>query len=195
VSSDDYELDDDPLRVDLAVVSHFLTTEAYWGRWRGRAEIERQLATAWRVVGAYERTTGAMVGFARAVSDGVAVGYLADVFVQQAHRGRGVGDRLVRAMVDSGPATMRWMLHTADAHDLYARHGFQPPDGTYLERPARLREESRHLTARRSPMTFSSAVVGYGELQIRQSTQVEPSATGCPHEAEQDQIAGRAAGD
>jgi hypothetical protein len=32
---------------------------------------------------------------------------------------------------------MRWMLHTADAHDLYARHGFRPPDDTCLERPAR----------------------------------------------------------
>jgi GNAT superfamily N-acetyltransferase len=137
VSTDDYELDDDAQRVDRAVVSQFLTTEAYWGRWRGRVEIERQMDTAWRVIGAYERSTGAMVGFARAVSDGVAVAYLADLFVVQAHRGRGVGDRLVRAMVDDGPgATMRWMLHTADAHDLYARHGFLPPDKTYLERPA-----------------------------------------------------------
>ena len=47
------------------------------------------------------------------------------------------GARLVLAMIDDGPgATMRWMLHTADAHDLYARYGFQPPDSTYLERPA-----------------------------------------------------------
>jgi GNAT superfamily N-acetyltransferase len=139
VSSDDYELDDDPARVDRTVVTDFLTTEAYWSRWRGHAEIEHQLDNAWRVIGAYERTTGAMVGFARAVSDGVAVGYLADVFVLRAHRGRGVGKRLVAAMVDHGPgATMRWMLHTADAHDLYARHGFRPPDDTYLERPALL---------------------------------------------------------
>lgn len=138
MNSDDYELDDDLQRVDRAVVTEFLTTEAYWGRWRGQAEIERQLDAAWRVVGAYERASGAMVGFARAVSDGVAIGYLADVFVVRTHRGRGVGESLVRAMVDDGPgATMRWMLHTADAHDLYARYGFGPPDSTYLERPAR----------------------------------------------------------
>ena len=90
------------------------------------------------VIGAYERSTGAMIGFARAVSDGVSVAYLADVFVLRAHRGRGIGDRLVRAMIDDGPgATMRWMLHTADAHDFYAPHGFLPPDNTYLERPAK----------------------------------------------------------
>jgi GNAT superfamily N-acetyltransferase len=79
-----------------------------------------------------------MVGFARAFSDGVAAAYLADVFVLRPHRGHGVGARLVLAMIDDGPgATMRWMLHTADAHDLYARYGFQPPDSTYLERPAK----------------------------------------------------------
>jgi GNAT superfamily N-acetyltransferase len=140
VGAERYEFDDDPARVDRAVVCEFLTTEAYWGSWRGRAEIERQLDTAWRVIGAYERSTGAMVGFGRAVSDHVALAYLADVFVLRDHRGRGVGDRLVRAMVEEGPgAAMRWMLHTADAHDLYARYGFRPPDTTYLERPARAR--------------------------------------------------------
>jgi GNAT superfamily N-acetyltransferase len=138
MSIDDYELDDDPLRVDRAVVTRFLTTEAYWGRWRRREEIERQLDAAWRVLGAYQRSTGEMVGFARAFSDGVAAAYLADVFVLRPHRGHGVGARLVLAMIDDGPgATMRWMLHTADAHDLYARCGFQPPDSTYLERPAK----------------------------------------------------------
>jgi GNAT superfamily N-acetyltransferase len=135
---DDYEFDDDPLRIDRAVVIEFLTTEAYWARWRGGREIERQLDTAWRVVGAYERSTGGMVGFARAVSDGVALAYLADLFVLRAHRGRGLGDRLVGAMIDDGPGgQMRWMLHTADAHALYGRYGFRAPDDTYLERPAR----------------------------------------------------------
>ena len=39
-------------------------------------------------------------------------------------------------MIDDGPgAEFRWMLHTADAHGLYARYGFGPPDPTYLERP------------------------------------------------------------
>ena len=137
VTDDKYELDDDPRRVDRDVVTEFLTTEAYWGRWRGRAEIDRQLDSAWRVIGAYERSTATMVGFARAVSDGVSLAYLADVFVLRAHRGRGLGARLVQAMIDDGlGAKMRWMLHTADAHDLYARYGFGPPDSTYLERPA-----------------------------------------------------------
>lgn len=133
-----YELDDDPGRVDRAVVWEFLSQEAYWGRWRDRSIVERQIDGAWRVVGAYARRSGAMVGFARAVSDGVALAYLADVFVVPAHRGRGLGSALVAAMVEAGPgADFRWMLHTADAHGLYGRYGFASPDQTYLERPAR----------------------------------------------------------
>jgi ribosomal protein S18 acetylase RimI-like enzyme len=132
----DYEFDDDPARVDRDVVWAYLSTEAYWGRWRDRPVVERQIDGAWRVVGAYQ-TGGAMIGFARAVSDGVAPAYLADVFVLPAHRGYGVGSALVAAMIEDGPgAGFRWMLHTVDAHSLYARYRFAVPDSTNLERPA-----------------------------------------------------------
>jgi GNAT superfamily N-acetyltransferase len=131
-----YELDDDPARIDRDVVWAFLSTAAYWGRWRGRADVERHIDGAWRIVGAYDGD--GMVGFARAISDGLSLAYLADVFVLPAHRGRGVGTGLVTAMIEDGPgARFRWMLHTADAHALYARFGFAAPDHTYLERPSR----------------------------------------------------------
>ena len=136
----DYELDDDPGRIDAEAAVAFLTTEAYWGRWRGAQDIKRQLGEAWRVVGAYDRT-GAMVGFARASGDrGTA--YLADVFVLPAHRGAGLGKAIVRMMIEESPgAGGRWMLHTSDAHGLYRQFGFGAPSGRYLERPAR--EETR----------------------------------------------------
>jgi GNAT superfamily N-acetyltransferase len=128
------EVDDDRARVDLDVLWRFLSTEAYWGRWRTRADVERQLQTAWRVVGAYSGDE--MVGFARAVSDGVAIAYLADVFVVSGHRGRGLGRRLVAAMIEDSPGRdFRWLLHTNDAHTLYADFGFAAPDDTFLERP------------------------------------------------------------
>ena len=129
-----YELDDDPQRVDASAAADFLTTQAYWARWRGPEVIYRQIAGAWRVVGAYDQC-GAMVGFARAFSD-EATAYLADVYVLPQHRGAGLGKAIVRLMIDDGPGPhLRWMLHTLDAHDLYRRFGFAPPDDRYLERP------------------------------------------------------------
>jgi RimJ/RimL family protein N-acetyltransferase len=131
----EYELDDDPGRVDAGAAVEFLTTQAYWGRWRGAGDITRQIAGAWRVVGAYDRA-GAMVGFARAFGDGGSA-YLADVYVLPAHRGAGLGQAIVRAMIEDGPgAGWRWMLHTDDAHGLYRRFGFAKPGHRYLERAA-----------------------------------------------------------
>ena len=137
-TSGGYELDDDASRVDRDAVWAFLSTQAYWNRGRTRVQFEAQLASAWRIVGVYETATGRQVGFARAVSDGVAFDYLADVFILPGVRGAGLGKELVATMIDRGPgANFRWTLHTADAHDLYRKFGFVDPDARYMERPYR----------------------------------------------------------
>jgi len=137
------ELSDDLARIDRDVLWDFLSREAYWARWRSRDDVERQLASAWRVVGAYDRNSGAMLGFARAISDGVSLAYLADVFVLPAGRGRGIGKALVHFMIDEGPgADFRWMLHTLDAHGLYRQFGFDAPNASYLERSSRRRSDA-----------------------------------------------------
>ena len=134
-TSEGYEFDDDASRVDTDTVWEFLS-QAYWNRGRTRPQFETQLASAWRVVGVYAADTGRQVGFARAVSDGVAFAYLADVFILPAARGAGLGKELVAAMIDRGPgAGFRWTLHTADAHGLYRKFGFAEPDDRYMERP------------------------------------------------------------
>ncbi len=85
-----------------------------------------------------------MVGFARAVSDGLQLAYLADVFVLAGHRGRGLGRRLVEEMIEAGPgAGFRWLLHTADAHGLYERLGFTSAPETLMERPGAQRPPTR----------------------------------------------------
>jgi GNAT superfamily N-acetyltransferase len=130
-----YAIDDDAALVDRDAAWRFLSTEAYWGRWRPREVLDAQIASAWRVVGVYT-ARGEMVGFARAFSDGAATAYLADVYVLPEHRGQGLATAVLRLMIDDGPgADFRWMLHTSDAHRLYQKAGFGPPDASYLERP------------------------------------------------------------
>ncbi|MCU1586347.1 MAG: N-acetyltransferase [Microbacteriaceae bacterium] len=133
-----YQVDDDLGRIDRDAVWRFLSTDAYWEKWRTREEVERQIDGAWRVVGAYAERSGELVGFARAVSDGVAFAYLADVFVLAEHRGHGVGKMLVKTMIDDGPgAGFRWTLDTRDAHGLYRQFGFAEPDSRALVRHRR----------------------------------------------------------
>ena len=121
-----YEVDDDRARIDIDAVHGYIGGESYWGRGRPREKVVRTVAGSARVVGLYHR--GAQVGFARAVSDGVTIAYLADVYVLPAHRGRGLGLALVRETIegggDAGLQGLHWMLHTADAQGLYAKLGF-----------------------------------------------------------------------
>src|SRR5262249_38181065 len=132
---DGYELDDDPARIDLAEVHRFLSDESYWAAGRPYAVQERLVNEARRVVGLYR--DGAQVGFCRATGDGVGLVYLADGYVLHEHRGRGLGVELVREMIDNGPyASVRWILHTADAHELYAKFGFGVPGERTMERQA-----------------------------------------------------------
>lgn len=131
---DGIELDDDRARVDVEAVHRFLSTEAYWAIGRPRATVARLVAESARVVGLY--ADDRQIGFARTVSDGTAIAYLADVYVLPEWRGRGLGAELVRASVDEGPyAGVRWVLHTTDAHDLYRRFGFGDPSERVMERP------------------------------------------------------------
>ena len=133
---DGYELDDDPARIDRAAVHRYLSEESYWARGRTRHVVDALVESASRVVGLYH--DGRQVGFSRTVSDGHVVSYLADVYVLEAHRGKGLGVELVQFSVDEGPyASTKWALHTADAHGLYERFGFAEPPPTAMERKSR----------------------------------------------------------
>ena len=134
---DGYELDDDPGRIDLDAVHRYLSEEAYWSKGRARETQADMNARAARLVGLYHE--GRQVGFARtAVVPGMEVAYLYDVYVLADHRGRGLGEELVRETVERGPYTdYRWLLDTRDAHALYARFGFGPPSERLMERRRR----------------------------------------------------------
>ncbi len=132
-----FEVDDDRERVDVEAVHDFVSTHSYWAPGRAREEQERLVREAARVVGVYKGDR--QIGFARAVSDGASVTYLADVYVLPEFRGNGLGVELVREMIEHGPyAEKRWILHTKDAHSLYEKFGFGPPSERVMERPRRV---------------------------------------------------------
>lgn len=127
------ELDDDPGRIDVAAVHDYLANHSYWAKGRPCEVVQRLIREAQRVVGIYDGEL--QIGFARAFTDGVSLVYLADVYVLPEYRGRGLGVQLVREMVENGPyAGLRWVLHTRDAHRLYARFGFREPSERVMER-------------------------------------------------------------
>jgi GNAT superfamily N-acetyltransferase len=138
-----YELDDDPERIDREAVHAYLT-RSYWAEGRSREVQDALIDNAARVVGLY--CDDVQVGFSRTLSDGHVQSYLADVYVLEEHRGRGLGVELVRFSVEDGPlAQTKWYLHTRDAHELYRKFGFVEPSERVLERGSPGTETTRRV--------------------------------------------------
>jgi GNAT superfamily N-acetyltransferase len=129
---DGLQLDDDKERIDNEEVHRFLSEESYWAAGRPRETVDRLIGEASRVVGLYDGDR--QIGFCRAARCAPGLFYLADVYVLEPYRGHGLGVELVREMVEAGPLSGRsWLLHTADAHELYRKLGFGAPSERMLE--------------------------------------------------------------
>jgi GNAT superfamily N-acetyltransferase len=131
---DGYAIAIDRDRLDLDVVHEFLSG-SYWAKGVPRDVVERAVAHS-LPFGLYA-PDGGQAGFARVVTDYSTYAWLADVFVLEAHRGRGLGSWLVKTALEHPElaGVRRFMLATADAHALYARFGFvAADDGRTMER-------------------------------------------------------------
>jgi GNAT superfamily N-acetyltransferase len=118
-----YEISDDPARLDINVIHTFLSEESYWSKGIPRDVVERAVAHS-LCFGVYQ--DGAQIGFARVVSDHATFALLADVFVLEGHRGKGLSKWLMQAVIAHPDlqGLRRLLLLTSDAHELYRQFGF-----------------------------------------------------------------------
>lgn len=104
----------------------------WWPR-RAHADIARLLA-AGPAIGAW--ADGALIGFARAVTDGPARAYVEDVVVRDVYRRRGVGTLLLTRLLDELAHVETVSLFcAADLVPFYAAHGFEPTTQVVMHRP------------------------------------------------------------
>ena len=133
-SKDGYRLSTDPSLLDMGLIHRYLSEESYWATGVPREVVERSIQHS-LCFGLFFGTD--QVGFARTVTDFATFAYLADVFVLEIHRDKGLSKWMMENIV-AHPALQglrRWMLGTKDAHGLYRRFGFTP-----LADPARFME-------------------------------------------------------
>ena len=129
----DYVITTERARLDVAVIHGYLA-RSYWSKGVSREIVERSIAGS-LCFGLFHHDQ--QVGFARVITDYATTGYLADVFVLEAHRGRGLGVWLIETVMRH-PALQGfrvWRLGTRDAHGLYEKFGWRP-----LAHPERLME-------------------------------------------------------
>jgi GNAT superfamily N-acetyltransferase len=121
---DGFTISTDRARLDMALVHRELSTKSYWAEGRSFEQIARAFAHS-LPFGLYA-PDGALVGWARVVSDFATFAYIADVWVLESRRGHGLSKFLVAAMLAHPDlqGLRRWSLNTRDAHGLYAQFGF-----------------------------------------------------------------------
>ena len=123
-NSSNFFVSTDKGKIDLGLVHEFLTN-SYWGKGRSKEQVERSIENSLSF-GVYRGNE--QVGFARIISDYATFAYLADVFVLPSFQGKGLGKMLMSHIMDHDllQNLRRWMLATRDAHELYAKFGFEP---------------------------------------------------------------------
>ncbi len=139
---DGFTISTDPDRLDLDAIHGYLS-RSYWAEGVPREVVARSIRHA-LCFGLYREAE--QIGFARVVTDRATFAYLADVFVLEAYRGRGLSKWLMECIIihPDLQGLRRWMLATQDAHGLYAQYGFAP-----LAHPDRFME-------RRPPISYGS---------------------------------------
>jgi len=121
---DGYVLSTDKALLDAVSIHDYLSNDSYWARGRSMdavlSTIEHSLC-----FGLFHNNK--QIGFARVITDHTTFGYLADVYILEEHRGRGLSKWMMECITGypSLQNLRRFVLATRDAHALYEKFGFK----------------------------------------------------------------------
>ncbi|MEO5911824.1 MAG: GNAT family N-acetyltransferase [Pelobium sp.] len=111
--------------LDFDFIYKFLNQESYWAKGIPEEKLKTaiQESTCFGIFHLQEQ-----IGFARVISDKSTFGYLADVFIISKYRKLGLSKWLLQTILAYPDFKLlrRWLLATADAHELYHKFGFEP---------------------------------------------------------------------
>lgn len=129
-----YTISTEREKLDIAVIHNFISTQSYWGVGRPVEVVQKSIENS-LPFGIYHGDE--LVGFARIVTDYATFAWIADVFVLEEHRGKGLSKWLMEVILNHPELQgfRRWVLATKDAQELYRKYGFQE-----LKRPERWME-------------------------------------------------------
>lgn len=130
----DYCITSNKELMQVEAIHKWLSEEAYWSKGIPFHLVKGAFDHSF-CVGALYHTE--QVGFGRLLTDHCSFGYLADVYVLEAHRGKGIGVAMIKSLFDLDwvKGLRRIMLATRDAQELYKKVGF-----TALQHPERMME-------------------------------------------------------
>ena len=129
----------DKSKLNIQFIHNYLSNESYWAKNIPVNTVKKSINGSC-CFGLYINENknvlaATQIGFARVVTDFATFGYLADVFIVENYRGKGLAKWLVKVIMNHPDlqGLRRWMLATKDAHALYAKFGFLA-----LDKPERI---------------------------------------------------------
>lgn len=167
---DGYRISTERALLDRAAIHAYLV-RAYWATGISRKVMERSFGGS-ICFGVYAGADGAQVGFARVVTDGATFAWLADVYILESHRGRGIGKWLVGCVIEHPhlQGLRRFMLGTRDAHGLYAQVGWEP-----LAAPSRFMAIPNRSSHGCPPAKAEPTRRGLGSVAAPQADRLSPA--------------------
>lgn len=122
-----YSFSLDPSQLQMGIV-HRMLASTYWSPGIRRDLVEKAFENSLSI-GVYD-SEGGQIGVARLVTDHATFAYLCDVFVDEAHRGNGLGKAMVKQLLDTfaEPHILNVALFTKDMQPLYRQFGFVETD-------------------------------------------------------------------
>ena len=123
VTQDEYSISTNPAKIDVVMVHQYLSEESYWAKNIPLTVVQKSIDHS-LCFGLFHQNK--QIGFARLITDRATFAYLADVFIIEAYRGKGLSKWLMQT-IHAHPELQglrRWLLGTRDAHQLYAQVGW-----------------------------------------------------------------------
>lgn len=119
----DFTITTDNTKLNLQTIHDFLSLESYWGKNIPVKTVKKALDNSLNF-GLFHGDK--QIGYARVVSDYATIAYLGDVFVLSEYRGQGLSKWLMEKIImhPDLQGLRRWILLTADAHELYRKYGW-----------------------------------------------------------------------
>ena len=124
-----YNITTNKSKINLQFVHQYLSNESYWAKNISMALVKTSIenSVCFSIFCEDEQ-----VGFARVITDKATFGYIADLFITESHRGKGLSKWLMQTILDYKELEgfRGWMLGTKDAHGLYEQFGFKLTNDT-----------------------------------------------------------------
>lgn len=122
---DTFYISTDSSLMDVPMIQDYLANDSYWAKGRSMESVEKSMKHS-LCFGAFDKDHQ-QVGFARVATDYVVFAWVMDVFVKKEYQGKGIGEKLLRAIVDHGDlkSVNGIGLRTHDAQKFYQRFGFE----------------------------------------------------------------------